>query len=336
MKEQVKQLWKLCFNDSDAFTDLYFSLRYNDDINQSVKKGNQVIAALQMLPYPMTFGNGIIGTSYISGACTHPEHRNQGIMKQLLLQAHTHMWHKGTILSTLIPAQERLFDYYARNGYAPVFGYCEEQAACNPHIPLQPLKLQYSCDFSDESYSYLNHRLQQRPNCIQHTRKDFQVVLADLRLSNGVVCTLHGPTGITALALAYPRGNGWFFGELVADNDEARQQLIQHFCRERKLASISLLTPPTPGKQTHPLGMARIIRAHDILQHYAAAHPECELCIALTDCDLEANNGYYHLHNGNCTKNAKQLTGSCLALTIGQLAGKICSTPAPYMSLMLN
>ena len=54
MREKVKKLWKLCFNDSEEFTELYFRLRYNNDINIAIQSGEEVIAALQMLPYPMT------------------------------------------------------------------------------------------------------------------------------------------------------------------------------------------------------------------------------------------------------------------------------------------
>ena len=33
MKEKVKALWKLCFDDSDQFIDMYFRLRYKSEIN---------------------------------------------------------------------------------------------------------------------------------------------------------------------------------------------------------------------------------------------------------------------------------------------------------------
>lgn len=55
MREQVKKLWKLCFNDSDEFTEMYFRLRYNNEVNIAIQSGEEVIAALQILPYPMTF-----------------------------------------------------------------------------------------------------------------------------------------------------------------------------------------------------------------------------------------------------------------------------------------
>ena len=66
IREKVKNLWKLCFNDSEEFTELYFRLRYNNDINIAIQSGEEVIAALQMLPYPMTFEGEDIHTAYIS------------------------------------------------------------------------------------------------------------------------------------------------------------------------------------------------------------------------------------------------------------------------------
>ena len=65
--------------------------------------------------------------------------------------------------------------------------------------------------------------------------------------------------------------------------------------------------------------MARIINAKEILQQYAAGHPELEMSIALTDQQLSTNSGYYYLNNGKCMSSAKRLPGRHLALTIGEL-----------------
>ena len=95
MKEKVKALWKLCFDDSDQFIDMYFRLRYKSEINVVIESGNEVISALQMLPYPMSFFGKQVATSYISGACTHPDFRNRGVMRQLLSQAFARMLPNG-------------------------------------------------------------------------------------------------------------------------------------------------------------------------------------------------------------------------------------------------
>ena len=128
-KDEVKALWKLCFDDSDEFTDLYFSMRYKDEINMAIREGGKIISALQMIPYPMTFCGEVISTSYISGACTHPGYRAHGAMRQLLKETHRRMYEEGVLLSSLIPAEEWLFGYYGKSGYTPAFGYAVEQEA---------------------------------------------------------------------------------------------------------------------------------------------------------------------------------------------------------------
>lgn len=337
IREKVKKLWKLCFNDSEEFTEMYFRLRYNDDVNIALQSGEEVIAALQMLPYPMTFEGEEIQTSYISGACTHPDYRNRGVMHELLSQAFARMQKGNIALSTLIPAEPWLFGYYARNGYAPVFRYAEKRfVALDTSAAEPPLTLSTFRQYSPEAYAYLDRKLRERPCCIQHTEEDFRVIMADLQLGQGFICTMNSGKDIRALAVAYPTDeNDWTVGELVSDTPETGTLLLQHICRKFRLPSVRLLTPPT-ADDSHPLGMARIINAQEVLQLHAAAHPALELCIHLADEQLNVNNGYYYLNNGKCTKSAKPLPGSYLALTIGELTEKIFAASSPYMSLMLN
>ena len=40
IKEKVKALWKLCFEDSEAFIEMYFRLRYNNEVNIAIESGD--------------------------------------------------------------------------------------------------------------------------------------------------------------------------------------------------------------------------------------------------------------------------------------------------------
>lgn len=338
MREKVKELWKLCFDDSEKFIDLYFRMRYSNDINLVIQSGEEVVAALQMLPYPMTFCGQEINTAYISGACTHPDYRNRGVMHELLAQAFAKMLHSGIDVTTLIPAEPWLFDYYARNGYAPVFCNRTSIYMTSRRSP-QPGRfvLKSTGRFEEEAYRYLDRKLKEREACILHSRADFEVILADLELTGGKVFTLHREGNLVALAVAYPDGKGkWTIGEIVSDSADMDTQLLQRICEKMKLLSVEVIRPAVDGEAATPLGMARIIQVKSVLQLYAAAHPATELSIALTDEQISANNGYYYLNNGKCMKSAKRLPGSHLALTIGELTGKIFASLHPYMSLMLN
>lgn len=338
MKQQVKDLWRLCFDDSEEFIDMYFRLRYSKDVNIAIQSGEEVIAAMQMLPYPMTFGGEEISTSYVSGACTHPDYRGRGVMHELLSQAFARMLGNNVAVSTLIPAEPWLFNYYARHGYAPVFNYTTSTfTAAETDVANEAATLGSTTEYKEEIYEYLNRKLSERPCCIQHTEKDFRVILADLQLSKGYIYTLSNRGRIVALAVAYPTDNSnWYIGEIVSDTDEMQSLLLQRICKKLNIPSIEVLTAPAGNEADRPLGMARIINAKTMLHLYAAAHPEMEANIYLTDELVSANNGYYYLGDGKCMKSAKRLPGSHLALTIGQLTEKIFAASSPYMSLMLN
>lgn len=238
MREKVKALWKLCFDDSEEFVEMYFRLRYNNKVNIAIESGDKVIAALQMLPYPMTFCGSEVPTAYVSGACTHPDHRNRGVMNRLLSEAFGRMYRNGILFSTLIPAEPWLFGYYARTGYATAFRYKKRtyrlpkkekdaflsafgnggsngngkdnnnrnnrnNSHRNDNSNHNCWQFQSLTDYNEETYHYLNRKMHERSCCLQHTDADFRVLLADLKLSGGAVFTLSDECGVRALAVAY-------------------------------------------------------------------------------------------------------------------------------------
>ncbi|WP_291528472.1 GNAT family N-acetyltransferase [Bacteroides sp. UBA939] len=361
MREKVKELWRLCFNDTEEFIDLYFSLRYNKDVNVAIESGDEVIAALQMLPYPMTFCNENVSTSYVSGACTHPGYRNRGVMHELLSQAFGRMYRNNVAFSTLIPAEPWLFDYYARAGYAPVFRYGRRTFHLPPDVQNSslpalssetlvlssetpalssgtPWVLRTYTDYNEEAYNYLNRKMLERPCCLQHTETDFRVILADLNLSNGHLFTLSNGQEVVALAVAYPgeKSSTPQINELLSDTPEAEHLLLSYICRKMRTDTLDILMPPVQDQPSFPLGMIRIIRLQPVLHLYAATHPQAEMNIELSDNELSANNGYYYLNRGKCMYSHRRLPGVHEHLSIGQLADKIFSSEHAYMSLMLK
>lgn len=346
IKEEVKALWKLCFDDSEEFVETYFALRYNNDVNIAIESGDEVIAALQMIPYPMTFCGKVIDTSYISGACTHPDYRGNGVMRELLSQAHTRMLQRGIAISTLIPGEPWLFDYYTRMGYASVFGYSKERltipkerkAVVVSDIIVRSIPVNgFTEQNQKEVYQYLNVKMAARPNCIQHTETDFKVVLTDLYQTHGVLYVATTPEEkVVGIAVVYREGESMQISELLTDHQAIETDLIEHIRQTTGCKNLLLITPPTADAATYPLGMARIIDARTVLQLYAATYPEEELNIDLTDKQLSANNGYYYLCKGKCMYGKERLPGAHIQMNIGELSQRILAPLRLYMSLMLN
>lgn len=337
LKKQIKDLWQLCFNDSEAFTELYFTHRYNNDVNIYIQSGEEIISALQMLPYQMTFCNNEIPTAYISGACTHPDYRGKGVMHELLSQAFARMQSQGVALSTLIPASDYLFDYYRKNGYASIFNYTEENYFTKDiAFDAKGLRIETLTDFREDVYKYVSHKMEERPCCIQHTAGDFNVILADLRLANGSLFIAFREKSICGVVFCYPDGETLRVNELLADNAEIEEAVLAEAARQWKCDKITVIRPIKQGLEEHHLGMARIIDAKRVLQLFAATFPQEEMNLELTDDTLAANNGYYYINNGKCMKSEERLPGTHQRMNIEMLALKIFASLQPYMSLMLN
>ncbi len=336
MKEKTESLWKLCFNDSKEFVEMYFKMRYKNESNIVIESGDEVIAALQMIPYPMSFCGKQISTSYISGACTHPDFRNKGVMRQLLSQAFARMQQSEVLLSTLIPAEPWLFDYYAGMGYAPVFRNSTKEIIVPELAPAKAITVSVIPGFQKDIYSYLNKKLAERPCYIRHSPEDFMVVMADLAVSEGTLFAAKSNRKTEGIAIVYKTEKGIIINELLTENEETEYSLLHAIGQHTGCNRMTQLLPPDEGLPRQTSGMARIINAKKVLQLYASRFPKDEMQIEVSDRQLSANNGYYYLNNGKCMTSAKRLPGSHLALTIGELTEKIFAPPNPYMSLMLN
>jgi predicted acetyltransferase len=214
-KDEVKALWKLCFTDSDEFTDLYFDLRYKDDINMAVREEGKIISALQMISYPMTFCGETIATSYVSGACTHPDYRSHGAMRRLLRLTHRRMYDDGILLSTLIPAEKWLFGYYAKSGYTPRFGYVMERVNVEKLIPSGSYRVEEEDEASAELYQYFDNRMRERACCMLHSYEDFLVIMADLRLGGGKVLVARRADRMAGMAFVVMDAGSLYIKELL-------------------------------------------------------------------------------------------------------------------------
>ncbi len=334
MKAEVRKLWDCCFNDNPEFTDLYFSKRYTDKRNIAIEKENKVISALQLLPYPITFYKSILQSWYISGAATYPEYRNQGVMKELIRKSFYRMQQNDIPLSTLIPADDWLFNYYEKSGFATVF-YSATQITKKSdfiHPPSNTYKIKLQTEYNKEIQHYLDKKLKEKKSAILHPKKDLEVVLADLSLVNGFIITLEKKDKIVGLAIVWRKEDRAYINELLTDSKEIERELF-YYLFSKNVSEIHNIQASNQ-KEGKPLGMLRIINVKQILDIYAAANPEISLQFNLTDPLLEENNGFYDLRNGTCNINSIQKDANHKTLT--ELTKELFIPLNPHMSLMLN
>lgn len=339
LKEQTRQLWERCFNDPEDFTDLYFRTRYTESENLVIREKQQLAAAMQLIPYPMNFEHSRIQTAYISGACTHPDFRNQGIMRRLLQQSFRHMQQQHIQLACLIPAENWLFDYYAQSGFEPVFQYSIR--AITSLIPTKPdssVRIRTVNHFEEAVYQYLSHRLSLKAWCIQHSKADFEVIMEDLTcLNSGTILTAEQNSMICGIIIAYHRPEGICIETLEAENPAIGSLLTNALLEQiPQNTSCFLYQPASNFTQNHPLGMARIIDAPGLLSLYAQKHPTQTLEIRLEDRDIPSNSGLYRIEQGKITVDKQEYSPHTPFMDSRALCRFLLADKYPQMSLMLN
>lgn len=108
---RLKEIWKIVFDNDESFIDEIFTIRWEIDncyVARDEKAG--IVSALHCLQWSFTREMNITPISYIIGAATLPEFRNQGCMNTLIKLAHDE---EGKIL-VINPG---LGNYFLRHGF---------------------------------------------------------------------------------------------------------------------------------------------------------------------------------------------------------------------------
>ncbi|WP_102408941.1 GNAT family N-acetyltransferase [Parabacteroides bouchesdurhonensis] len=274
-KQQIIDLWHTCFDDSEAFISLYFDRVYNDNNTLTIEKNGQIVSTLQMLPYTMNFYGKEISVAYIYGACTAPEYRNQGLMRQLIEESFQKMKERTIALAVIVPADPWLFDFYREQGFTEAFDYTLEayhrsnqvvQAPTLTVVPPEVPPLQ-------QLYAYFDKKLRERSCCVLHTYDDFITILRDIQQSGDQMLTVlniqQEPVGMIFLRKDKDR---IFVKELLFDNDQVKELLLQEATLQNNVKEASYVCMPVPPG-TMPYGMARVIDTDRLINYWIEKHP---------------------------------------------------------------
>ena len=100
---------------------MLFDAVYSEDVALTVADSSGLtVSSLLLLPYVMRFHGAETKMSYIYGAGTLPRHRMKGHMGRLIRMALHEAAARGDVFVGLVPASDRLRQYYSRFGFSTV------------------------------------------------------------------------------------------------------------------------------------------------------------------------------------------------------------------------
>lgn len=287
---QLRHLYHECFHDDPAFEDAYFRHLYSRSHSTVMKRKGQIVSGLLYADCGLNVASGLeheIGAVYLSGVCTHPDFRGQGMASEIICRTLRKCLRAGEGYAALIPADAGLAEFYARLGFAPCFDYVEETYYPSPEelaLPdlLASAHTEVGVEFAEPA-DYLYEGLPSAPLCFYHGTAsgltttlyytDMRVLtrgylfgddafhdlrIEDIHLYGGMVWKIASrQQEIVAEAIVYPRESQLLVTSLVCDNVQARMYMLSLLAAHYGSPEIHIIRPPrlfTPLNGT-PIGL---------------------------------------------------------------------------------
>lgn len=112
---ELKKLWLECFDDTAEAVNLFFERLYNEMSVYCAFDDESIVSAVYLIKGRL---NGF-KAHYLCGASTKSEYRSRGIMSGLIEYVLAYEEKNGCVYSILMPADDKLYDFYSRLGYVP-------------------------------------------------------------------------------------------------------------------------------------------------------------------------------------------------------------------------
>ena len=118
---RLKVLWKLAFGDEDACIDFFFAQNYHPEDMLVLLEDGVVMTMLYLMPLTLRGPSFTASSHYVYALATHPDARQRGYGRQLLLFADQELGRRGDDCITVVPAQPSLHKFFATVGFSECF-----------------------------------------------------------------------------------------------------------------------------------------------------------------------------------------------------------------------
>ena len=165
---RLKEIWKLCFGDSDEFIDFYYANRFKEEETVLRLHNGEISAMLTMIPvWMVSSDNQRFKTAMLYAIATHPKNQNRGLATRLMDFTNQYLIKNNIQFSVLVPAEKKLFDFYRKQGYQDCF-YIRELRFSKDMISSWPKPTSSRCTISSifpKEYNFRrNMQLNGRPH----------------------------------------------------------------------------------------------------------------------------------------------------------------------------
>lgn len=127
----LRQLWKAAFGDTDAYLDIFFSAAFSESRCRCVFADNKLLSMLYWFPCACREKE----YAYLYAIATDEASRGKGCCSALMEDTHRLLQKEGYAGCVLVPADDKLRQFYRKFGYRD-FGGISEKTALPAETPV--------------------------------------------------------------------------------------------------------------------------------------------------------------------------------------------------------
>lgn len=323
-REQLRDLWAVCFGDSERFLDWFFRERFFPSLSSCLTEDGAILSALHSYPLHIRLRGRILPASLMAGVGTYPEHRGKGYMRRIILHYMRSLRAAGVPILVQTPANPAYYlslGHFAatRSLYSEIHGPSERPFPANvgEHPLFGDLTALRGCyETVTKNYS----------GSVARSMADFAYKFRDYA-SDGARCyVLEDEDILRGYCVFYEGDDRVQAAEVIALDAAAYETLfaaLHHTAAGRKLTA--KLPPDAPFEYpgasctVRPQGAMAVIHAPALLQ---ATLGEAGIRFTISDGTLPENTGTW---NGAGQADDRPPHVSLSAGRLGQLLGGYAS-----------
>lgn len=199
---QLKTIWLESFDDGGAYVDFLFShLLKPENILVYFDEQNLPAAMLCIEPITVAVQHASLPAAYIYGVATLPAYRGRGLSTTLMEELHDILCKKGIVLSALVPAGNKLFDFYSRRGYETAFYIKNTQLVPADWLPEKQMRISV---LPPQDFAAIRDRYFDKDSrfYVKWNRDYLEYIAAECSVLSGEILSLSSE-GYSGFALCY-------------------------------------------------------------------------------------------------------------------------------------
>lgn len=308
-----RALWDISFSDTQAFRNWFFTHRFVPGYSCCIEEDGRLVSAVQSVPCHIRVRGKILPAAVMVGACTHPDYKRRGYMKELYTFYMNEMAKLGVVLAAHTPAVLGTYFYV---GHFPVSdtAFLEGKAIAPQESAACPVNMQEEVSALLACYQQAGARYS---GILSRSFADMVLKMADYGADGGKAIALWEKDVITGYGVYYDTEEMIYAEEVMALSDEACQQVVNGLTNLAQGKTVKIKLPPDtkatlPGAQK-TVAPRNVLGLCDVEALLKALAVPAEFAVEVIDDVVEKNHGIFAI-NGQRSQKAP-----CVRLTQGRL-----------------